>query len=222
MATRNHVVGAGVQIRGALQGSGELTLRGSLAGELLFAGAVRVEHGGRLEITEGARGSVESLVIAGTGSGEIRGSVRLTVQADGVFEGALVAPVVVVHEGARVRGWIETTGTRPDAAPAPDPRLAAEAGVAPGSAAHGSAAQGTSGSSTSGLSSTAEEPEAAEREQEAAPAESNGESAPRTAVHSDDAVDASPAEVADESDADDTPATNSAPAKGLPNRGKRR
>jgi cytoskeletal protein CcmA (bactofilin family) len=110
MATRTHVVGAGVQIRGALQGSGELTIRGSLEGELQFTGTVRVESGARLLIVEGARGTVDALQVAGSASGEVHGAHRIAIQAGGTFDGALVAPVVVIEDGARVRGWIETTG----------------------------------------------------------------------------------------------------------------
>jgi cytoskeletal protein CcmA (bactofilin family) len=119
-------IGKSITINGDLTGEEDLVIEGKVEGKVTLPNSV---------LTIGANGTIKaevsakSVVVIGRVSGNVRGTERVEIQATGIVEGDVIAPRLVVAEGAVVNGSIQMT-SKPAAAghgtvPAPgEPRRA--------------------------------------------------------------------------------------------------
>lgn len=114
-------VAPGTRIRGEISGPAELLVDGEVDGEVRVESTVVVGPGGVV------RGPVAARVVrvAGKVYGTVQGSERVDVGASGTLEGDIVAPRIVIAEGAFFKGKVEMKG---DGAREEDPARASAAG----------------------------------------------------------------------------------------------
>ena len=102
------VVGREIAIRGTVRGEEDLEIHGLVVGRLETSGALLVSEGGRVHADINA----DRVVVRG----EIRCKVVLAniveILSGAVLEADVRAPRVLVEEGARVRGHIDTASER--------------------------------------------------------------------------------------------------------------
>ncbi len=116
-------IGSSMHIRGELTGKEDLTIDGRVDGKILL-------------LTIGENGHVtaeihdaSTVIVRGTMSGNITAADRVEVASQGSMQGDIRAPRVVLADGSRFKGRIDTetksTGKRPAVPPAP-PKAAVE------------------------------------------------------------------------------------------------
>ncbi len=103
-ASTNTFIGPGITVRGHLQGEEEITLAGTLVGRIDTKGGVTVEVGGTLE----AEISSGSLDVFGTVIGPVSAMDRVTIHPGGKVIGDVHAPHVVLADGGKIRGHVDT------------------------------------------------------------------------------------------------------------------
>ncbi|HEY5656151.1 MAG TPA: polymer-forming cytoskeletal protein [Myxococcota bacterium] len=120
-------IGKSITIKGDLTGKEDLVIEGTVEGRVELPEA---------QLTVGANGTIKaeirakSVVVIGKVSGNIHGSDRIEIQSTGVVQGDVVAPRLVVAEGAVLNGNIQTGGkqsastAQPPAAPGTEVRKA--------------------------------------------------------------------------------------------------
>ncbi|HKA16238.1 MAG TPA: polymer-forming cytoskeletal protein [Myxococcota bacterium] len=107
-------IGKSITISGDLTGEEDLVIEGKVEGKVTLPNS---------QLTIGANGTIKaevqakSVVVIGRVSGNVRGTERVEIQATGIVEGDVVAPRLVVAEGAVVNGSIQMT-SKPGAATA--------------------------------------------------------------------------------------------------------
>jgi cytoskeletal protein CcmA (bactofilin family) len=107
--------GKSISIKGDLTGNEDISIEGTVDGK------VDLPDG---QLTIGANGTVKGEILAkgviviGKVTGNVQGSERVEVQATGIVEGDVVAPKLVVAEGAIVNGSIKM-GTQSSASARP-------------------------------------------------------------------------------------------------------
>jgi len=118
-------IGKSISIKGDLTGNEDIVIEGQVDGK------VDLPNG---QLTVGANGRVKgevhakAVVVIGRVAGNVNGSERVEIQATGVVEGDVLAPRLVVAEGAIVNGAIKMGGREGAAAspsrqaPPPDAR----------------------------------------------------------------------------------------------------
>jgi len=118
-------IGKSITIKGDLTGNEDLEISGNVEG--------RIELPNN-ELTIGAEGRVraevtaKSVVVVGRVTGNIIATERIEVQSEGVVEGDVKAPRLVVSEGAVLNGAVEMSGGKAASrSPAPPQRTAAAA-----------------------------------------------------------------------------------------------
>ena len=105
-------IGKSITISGDLTGEEDLVIEGKVEGKVTLPNSV---------LTIGANGTIKaevsakSVVVIGRVSGNVRGTERVEIQATGIVEGDVIAPRLVVAEGAVVNGSIQMT-SKPGAA----------------------------------------------------------------------------------------------------------
>lgn len=97
---RASVVAGEATWTGTLQSDGPITIYGTFNGEILASGDVHIAPGAVVQ----AQIQAENLEIAGSVQGSIQCSNRFLVLESGWVRGEIVAPVLVVHDGATVEG----------------------------------------------------------------------------------------------------------------------
>ena len=108
-------IGKSISIKGDLTGNEDISIDGTVDGK------VDLPEG---QLTIGANGTVKGEILAkgviviGKVMGNVQGSERVEVQATGVVEGDVMAPKLVVAEGAIVNGSIKM-GTQSGASARP-------------------------------------------------------------------------------------------------------
>ncbi len=110
-ATSTHVA-AGTEIEGKITGGTDVVIDGRFLGSIEVGSSVVVGNSGRVE--GGIFGRV--VRVSGAVNGDIRGGERVEIMATGRVEGDVVAPRVVIAEGAFLKGKVEMserTGARP-------------------------------------------------------------------------------------------------------------
>jgi len=116
-------IGKSITIKGDLTGKEDLVIEGTVEGRVELPDA---------QLTVGANGSVQaevhakSVVVIGKVTGNIHGSERIEIQNTGHVKGDVIAPKLIVAEGAVLNGAIQMTGA------------GSAAGARPSSAAAGS------------------------------------------------------------------------------------
>jgi cytoskeletal protein CcmA (bactofilin family) len=106
-------IGKSITINGDLTGEEDLVIEGKVEGKVTLPNS---------QLTIGANGTIKaevqakSVVVIGRVSGNVRGTERVEIQATGVVEGDVIAPRLVVAEGAVVNGSIQMTAKTGSAA----------------------------------------------------------------------------------------------------------
>lgn len=98
------VIGAQTEIRGSIEGTGELRIHGSVEGNLRLRGIVHVEEGGLLRGDSHAT----QIFVDGIVVGDLQAEVSIVLRPSARVVGSLLAPRMEVMEGAQFRGPIRT------------------------------------------------------------------------------------------------------------------
>lgn len=125
------IIGPNTAVSGTIEGDEILVVEGRIEGSISLSKALVVEPGGMVQ----ANVSVESAVIRGALQGNIQATDMVSVETGGRVVGDIVAPRVVLSDGAAFRGGIDMgefdlealpeVGAQPEAAPVPQPQVAA-------------------------------------------------------------------------------------------------
>jgi cytoskeletal protein CcmA (bactofilin family) len=120
-------IGSSMHIKGELTGKEDLTIDGRVDGQIMLTGhQLTIEENGHVtaEINDAS-----TVIVRGTMSGNITASDMVEVASQGSMQGDIRAPRVVLADGSRFKGKIDTaaksTGQRPAVPPAP-PKAAVE------------------------------------------------------------------------------------------------
>jgi len=96
-------IGKSISIKGDLTGNEDIVVEGTVEGKIDLPNN---------QLTVGANGTVraevaaKAIVVVGRVSGNVNGTERVEIQATGIVEGDVIAPKLVVAEGAVVNGSI--------------------------------------------------------------------------------------------------------------------
>jgi cytoskeletal protein CcmA (bactofilin family) len=104
-ASRQTVLGAGIQFDGTVSGEGEIVVGGNLKGEVNLQGSLTIAPKGTVQAEVKAR----RVVVEGTVKGNVTASERVDLRATGVVEGDITTPRISVAEGAALRGRVTMT-----------------------------------------------------------------------------------------------------------------
>lgn len=103
-------IGAGLKIRGEVSGNADLIFDGEVTGKIRVTGArVTVGQTGKVQADIEAR----EIVVNGTVHGNLKADTRLRLGSSSHVEGSLTAPSVGIDDGARFRGKVEVTQSKP-------------------------------------------------------------------------------------------------------------
>ena len=105
----NAWIGQSVTIDGSISSGQDLRIDGRVSGTIDVPQHELVLGAGS-EVT--ANITAKSVLIAGTVVGNVTATERLQLQATGSIEGNVVAPRLIVLDGARLHGKIDVEGTR--------------------------------------------------------------------------------------------------------------
>jgi cytoskeletal protein CcmA (bactofilin family) len=124
------VIAVAGRVTGEVAGSGDVRVDGTVDGAIHCGGQVLISEGGR--VTASVRG--QSVTVAGTVEGNINADERIQLDPTARVVGDLVAPRILIQDGASLQGAVEMTappkrGTRPAALSAAQP--AAEDDLSP-------------------------------------------------------------------------------------------
>lgn len=98
------VIGAGLVINGELSGDEDVIVAGRFEGKLsLPKNALIVSKGGHVQ----ANVTANVVQIEGRVSGDIQGGEKVVITASGQMEGKIVAPRVILVDGAKFKGSID-------------------------------------------------------------------------------------------------------------------
>ena len=120
----NAFLGAGTTYEGKLSFQGSVRIDGNFDGEIESEGTLVVGKDAKVQGTL----RVGQLVVSGHLQGEVRVAVRCIFNKQARFSGSLEAPVLVVEEGAEVRGRINIDESREDSENAGDEKGGLESG----------------------------------------------------------------------------------------------
>ena len=101
-STRGYI-GAGLTIRGRLEGEGDLEIDGKFEGEMNIAGEVAIGKGGELMAPVNAT----DVIVAGVLRGPVQAGVSLRILDGGRLEGDVRAPRFSLEDGGALRGAID-------------------------------------------------------------------------------------------------------------------
>lgn len=104
----NTHIAAGSRVVGEISGAAELVIDGEVEGQIDLDSLVVVGPNGRVEGEIHAK----AVQVSGKMVGNIRGRDRVEVKASGRLEGDVVAPRVVIDDGAFFKGKVEMTGEK--------------------------------------------------------------------------------------------------------------
>lgn len=129
-------IGPTIVIKGKLKSDEDLIVRGRIEAEISSTKALFIENSGIVK----ANVSVKSAKISGVVVGNITAEERIEIAPDGRVVGDLLAPRIIISDGAAFRGRIDMQNFEEgrDAAPkaaAPAPAPAASAPPPPAAAA---------------------------------------------------------------------------------------
>jgi cytoskeletal protein CcmA (bactofilin family) len=107
------VIGKNTRFRGEVRGSGLLVVRGHVEGSLHLQGPLRVESGSSLR----AEVDAPEMVLAGNMEGVIRVREILSVRSSATLQGEVESRLILVEEGAVLRGTMRRLDTNPPVPP---------------------------------------------------------------------------------------------------------
>ncbi len=106
------IIPAGARFEGTLCWRGAVRVEGRLTGDCLGRGALEIGPEARVE----ADVAVDHLVVAGHLEGDASARLKIELKEGAVVVGDLRAPVVVLADGARLRGRLQITPEGPEEA----------------------------------------------------------------------------------------------------------
>ena len=131
MAEATTVIAAGTSVRGHLQGAEDLLVQGSLQGSIRLEASLTIDPEGRVDATV----EVVSAVVHGVVVGRIAASDFVELAAGARMKGDVVAPRVILRDGAQFAGLIDMGDVPAEQATgakaAPSPARPVAGGVAP-------------------------------------------------------------------------------------------
>lgn len=115
------VIGTGLLVSGELSGNEDVVVAGRFKGKIsLPKNSLMVSNGGHVE----ADVSANAVQIEGRMAGDIHCDDKVTITATGQMEGTIVAPRVILVDGARFKGSIDMDPPAETKKPAPQTRPA--------------------------------------------------------------------------------------------------
>ena len=96
-------IGRTTKIVGRVAGDGDLTIEGSLHGELSISGHVHVAAGG--DVQAPVQGG--DVTIDGNVRGDVKSSGAVSIGATGALVGAITCDRIAIEDGAKYAGTIE-------------------------------------------------------------------------------------------------------------------
>jgi cytoskeletal protein CcmA (bactofilin family) len=106
-------IGQSVHIKGELSGNEDLTIEGKVEGKVMLK-----DH----NLTVGANGKItaeihaKTVMVLGEVIGNITADDKVEVAATGTMRGDILAPRVVLADGAKFKGAIDMDGRKPNSA----------------------------------------------------------------------------------------------------------
>jgi cytoskeletal protein CcmA (bactofilin family) len=96
-------IGPSIVIRGKLKSDEDLIVKGRIEAEITSSKALLIENSGIVK----ANVRVKSARISGVLVGNITAEERVEIAADGRMVGDIIAPKIIINDGAAFRGRIE-------------------------------------------------------------------------------------------------------------------
>jgi len=110
-------IGASIIIKGELSGEEDLVIQGNVEGTVnLKDNSISVSEQGKVQADMYAR----SIIVQGELSGDLYGTESVTVARSGRVNGNIIAPRVVLEDGAKFKGNIDMDSKNAGASHAPD------------------------------------------------------------------------------------------------------
>jgi cytoskeletal protein CcmA (bactofilin family) len=112
-ADASTIVGAGMTLKGELQGEGTVVILGSFEGDVALTGSLHVGPDARVE----ANISASAIVVAGVVRGNLSAHTRVEILASGSLTGSVRSGSFTAADGAIVKGelWVEPPPVAPAA-----------------------------------------------------------------------------------------------------------
>lgn len=105
------IIGKNTQIKGEIQGSGNIRLDGSLEGDIAISGDVIVGEFGK--VTGNVK--ADNMLISGMVTGNVNISNKLEIFKSGQLIGDVKAAILSIDEGAKFKGHSDMEAKRKDA-----------------------------------------------------------------------------------------------------------
>ncbi len=103
-STLSTTIGPSINIKGELSGGEDLIIQGSVEGTIkLLDNSVSVGEHGQIQADVFAR----NITVQGELSGDLHGTEKVTVTSSGRIKGNIIAPRVVLEDGASFKGSID-------------------------------------------------------------------------------------------------------------------
>lgn len=103
-STQSTTIGSSINIKGELSGGEDLIIQGSVEGTVkLLDNSVSVGEHGQIHADVFAR----NITVQGELSGDLHGTEKVTVTSTGKVKGNIIAPRVVLEDGASFKGSID-------------------------------------------------------------------------------------------------------------------
>lgn len=116
-------IGASIKINGELSGKEDLVIQGNVEGTIkLKDNSISVSEQGKVQADVYAK----SIIVQGELSGDLYGAESVTVARSGRVSGNIIAPRVVLEDGAKFKGNIDMDGKKAQASLAPDTAAASK------------------------------------------------------------------------------------------------
>ena len=104
------VIGAKTVVKGEVTGDEDVTVEGTLEGQVRIGRDLRVAPGGTVRATVEA----QSVVVSGELVGDCTAVQRVEIQSSGRLTGNIRAPRIVIAEGALFKGNSDMSGRKED------------------------------------------------------------------------------------------------------------
>jgi cytoskeletal protein CcmA (bactofilin family) len=119
-------IGKSIHIKGTVTSDEPLIIAGSVEGSVSVNGhALTITQEGKLN----ADATADTILIEGTAKGRLNATSRMTLQSSSTVTGDILAPTLVIAEGATIHGRVEAGARKPgrQATPTPVAPVAASA-----------------------------------------------------------------------------------------------
>jgi cytoskeletal protein CcmA (bactofilin family) len=101
---KSTTIGASIKIKGELSGKEDLVIEGTVEGTIqLKENSISVSEKGKVQADVYAR----SIIVKGELSGDLYGAESVTVACSGKVNGNIIAPRVVLEDGAKFKGNVD-------------------------------------------------------------------------------------------------------------------